>query len=80
MGLILPIIGALLLIVVVILTKKSLFLPIALILVGGLSNYSDRVQLGYVRDPLVLGSLIFNVADIAIAIGVVWAIWVYAKR
>ncbi len=79
MGLILPIVAALLLVAVIIVKKNTLFAPILLMLAGGLSNYSDRVQLGYVRDPLVLGSFVFNVADIAIAIGMVWAIWIYTN-
>ena len=55
--------------------------PLVLIVAGGASNILDRVQLGYVRDPLVLGSLYFNVADICIAIGILWAIYtLYANQ
>ena len=50
--------------------------PLVLIAAGGASNILDRIQLGYVRDPLVLGSLYFNVADICIAIGITWAVYV----
>lgn len=52
-----------------------------LIIAGGASNILDRIQLGYVRDPLVVGSLYFNVADICIAIGIIWALYVlYMKN
>ena len=47
-----------------------------LIAAGGASNMLDRIQLGYVRDPLVLGSLFFNVADSCITIGIIWALYV----
>ncbi len=55
--------------------------PLVLIVAGGASNMLDRIQLGYVRDPLVLGSLHFNIADICIAIGIIWTLYVlYAKN
>lgn len=53
--------------------------PLLLILGGGASNIIDRVQLGYVRDPLHIGTLYFNIADICIAIGILWGIYLVYK-
>lgn len=57
-----------------------IILPLLLIVGGGISNSVDRIRLGYVRDPLVLGNLQFNIADIAIALGIILAIYTIYKQ
>lgn len=42
---------------------------LGLILIGGLVNLSDRLFLGYVRDYWTFGSLVNNMADWLIGIG-----------
>jgi signal peptidase II len=42
-----------------------------LVLAGGVSNFLERLVLGYVRDFVVIASGIFNLADAFIIIGVV---------
>lgn len=55
--------------------------PLILIAAGGVSNGIDRLKLGYVRDPLHIGTLYFNIADICISIGIVAAIFiVYTQK
>lgn len=44
--------------------------PLILIILGGVSNLGEKLLTGQVDDMLSLGSLIFNPADILIAIGV----------
>lgn len=59
--------------------KKDLASPLALVAAGGLSNALDRMILGFVRDPIGIYALRLNIADIGIAAGVLWAIWLYTK-
>lgn len=81
MELILPIVATVLLGCIVVLKRRdSLVLPLSFVLAGGISNYIDLIRLGYVRDPLNIGTLVFNIADISIFIGACWAIWVYTRR
>lgn len=58
----------------------KIVVPLMLIAVGGVSNTIDRITLGYVRDPLHIGSLYFNYADISIAIGTIIAIAMIYKQ
>ncbi|WP_437190933.1 signal peptidase II [Planctomicrobium sp. SH527] len=63
----------------------SSFLPLALIVAGGIGNLIDRVQFRYVIDFLNLGigSLrtgIFNVADMAISLGFVLILPLLLKK
>lgn len=44
---------------------------VAMTLAGSASNLLDRIVLGSVRDFISLGAIVFNVADVAVAIGVV---------
>lgn len=56
-----------------IIKQKKLDLSIAFILAGGLGNLMDRLIYGFVVDfinPLFVNFAIFNVADIALNIGV----------
>lgn len=80
LGLILPIIAAAILIGVAVVRPSALIAPIFLMLVAGLSNHMDRLRLGYVHDPLVIGSLYFNVADICIVIGALWSIGILLRK
>ncbi|HLC49022.1 MAG TPA: signal peptidase II [Candidatus Andersenbacteria bacterium] len=80
MGYILPVIAVLVLIAVIIKKNYTFALPLTLVLAGGVSNYIDVLRFGYVRDPLSIGSFVFNVADICILAGTLWAIWVYTRR
>ena len=58
----------------------SLIVPLFCIIAFGASNYIDLLRLGYIRDPFVIGSLMFNAADIGIVVSTIWAIWVYTRR
>lgn len=51
--------------------------PIALLLVGALSNIYDRVAYGYIVDYVYLGPRwpIFNLADSALTVGIIWFLW-----
>ena len=40
-----------------------------IVLAGAISNLLDRIALGYVRDFIDVGMFTFNLADLAIAIG-----------
>lgn len=43
---------------------------------GGISNTIDRIRFGAVTDLFIFpGGLLFNFADIAIIIGIVWFLW-----
>lgn len=42
------------------------------LLAGVTSNLADRVVLGYVRDYINIGSLVFNLADVMIIGGIVY--------
>ena len=78
-----PPVLAFILLVGCILRKKGdiyLIVPLFFIILFGMSNYIDLLRLGYVRDPFVIGSLMFNVADIGIVLSTIWAIWVYTRR
>lgn len=53
------------------------FVPLCLVLAGGVGNLIDRVAAGYVVDFVSIGvgplrTGIFNVADVAITVGAVW--------
>ncbi len=48
--------------------------PVALTVAGAVSNLVDRAVLGSVRDFLVVGSVVINVADVAVIIGLVTAV------
>lgn len=81
MELIPPVVAAVLLVGVII--KKGgegLLPPLIVVLGAGVSNYVDLLRFGYVRDPLSIGTFVFNVADIFIFVGACWAIWVYTRR
>jgi lipoprotein signal peptidase len=80
LGLILPITATAILIGVAAVRRSTLTAPIFLIVVAGLSNYMDQLRFGYVRDPLVIGSLYFNVADICILIGGIWAVSILLRK
>lgn len=54
--------------------------PLFLIAVGGVANIIDRIRFGYVRDPLLIGSLYFNGADICIAIGIILSLYVLYRN
>jgi signal peptidase II len=57
--------------------QNNLFLPIALILIGALSNLFDRILYGGVIDYLNLKNYIFfNLADVAIILGII----IYVKN
>lgn len=48
----------------------------ALLLGGGVSNSMDRFRLGAVQDTFALpGGLLFNVADVAIIVGILLFLW-----
>ena len=53
------------------LKKRRGYLPLTLILAGGLSNLFDRLYFGYIRDFIDLKIWpVFNLADVAICLGV----------
>jgi lipoprotein signal peptidase len=51
-----------------------------LVLAGMIGNLADRVRFGSVRDFLVAGPFIINVADIAVALGIVLTVGTVAVR
>ena len=67
--------------------RWSLFLPLALMVAGGIGNLIDRIRFeGHVADFLFLGfkdtlfrTGIFNVADMAISLGFVLLVWEFLK-
>jgi len=60
---------------------RPFFLPLHLILGGAISNAMDRLFLGYVVDFIDLRVWpIFNIADSAITIGVLWILISAFKR
>ena len=77
-----PGVAAVLLLLGVIFVKRkdAIVWPLLVILGGGISNFVDLVRFGYVRDPLSIGTLLFNVADIFILLGTIWALLVYTRR
>ena len=62
--------------------KKDRFvLPLALIFSGITSNTVDRISLGYVVDYIVFPDLcVFNLADVAIALGALLFVWRIVKE
>lgn len=72
--------GMLLLGAIIVKRKDAIVWPLLVVLGGGVSNFSDLIRFGYVRDPLSIGTFIFNVADIFILLGTIWALLVYTKR
>ncbi len=59
--------------------RRGLWLPIGLLAGGAVGNLIDRIHEGAVTDFIDLGSWpAFNVADIAITLGVVILVWMYA--
>jgi signal peptidase II len=79
-----PLIGISLVAIVVVITvawrhqtRRSTLIPLALILGGAIGNLIDRVRLGEVVDFIQIGIPphywpVFNAADSAVSIGVVW--------
>jgi signal peptidase II len=65
-------------------SRKSiarLYLPLALLLGGILSNLLDRIRLGFIIDHISLqGICAFNLADIAISFGALIFIWRITKE
>ena len=56
-------------------------LSLSILLGGAIANLSDRIRLGYVRDWILLfNRSAINVADIAIAAGGLWFLWIVSKR
>ena len=58
--------------------KMKLFIPCILILSGSFGNLIDRVLRGYVIDFIKINILnfpCFNIADIAIVLGIIWLIY-----
>lgn len=51
--------------------------PVVLLLVGALSNVYDRIAYGYIVDYVYLSPHwpIFNLADSALTIGMLWLLW-----
>lgn len=70
--------GALLLVFLAASDRRGLWLPIGLLAGGAIGNLIDRVHQGAVTDFVDLGPWpAFNVADMAITLGVVILVWVY---
>ncbi len=63
----------LLLCLIIWLKRPSIWL--GLILVGGISNFLEKVITGTIHDMLVVGNLEFNPADILIAAGFI-LLWI----
>ena len=63
---------------VLIVWKLSPSWAVGLIVGGGMSNAVDRITLDGVRDFIPLSNVLFNVADIAVLIGVIG--WFYTQR
>ncbi len=86
---VLTIISVIVLCVVLFMNRKGhllLRLPLSLILGGAIGNFIDRVAFGYVRDMIdfrLINFPIFNVADMALTIGVailcVYVIFIYKE-
>jgi signal peptidase II len=71
--------GALLIVFLAASDRRGLWLPIGLLAGGAVGNLIDRIHEGAVTDFVDLGPWpAFNVADIAITLGVVILVWVYA--
>ena len=59
--------------------RRGLWLPIGLLAGGAIGNLIDRIHDGAVTDFVDLGPWpAFNVADIAITLGVIILVWMYA--
>jgi signal peptidase II len=59
--------------------RRGLWLPIGLLAGGAVGNLIDRIHEGAVTDFIDIGPWpAFNVADIAITLGVVILVWMYA--
>ncbi|HLD61497.1 MAG TPA: signal peptidase II [Patescibacteria group bacterium] len=54
--------------------ENLLFLGLILILLGGLSNFLDRLLYGFVIDMIHTGSSVWNLADGMIAVGFILAV------
>lgn len=62
------------------LSEKNIF-PMGLIIGGGISNLIDRMVRGYIIDYLFLDPLpIFNLADLAVVIGVFLIVYGYRSN
>ena len=66
-------------------SKLSLVIPLGLILGGALGNLVDRIRLGEVVDFINVGIgthrwPVFNVADSAVSVGVVWLALVLSRK
>ena len=60
--------------------KKYESYALGLILGGTIGNLIDRIFLGYVVDFINLKFWpVFNLADTATTIGLIWLIWIYRK-
>ncbi|HTX86784.1 MAG TPA: signal peptidase II [Candidatus Nanoarchaeia archaeon] len=56
-------------------TSNSLLLPLTILLLGAILNFTDRILYGFVIDYFYLKYFtIFNLADIMIVAGVIWLI------
>lgn len=53
--------------------EKFLFLGLVLILLGGMSNFLDRLLYGFVVDMIHFGPSVWNLADILIGAGFILA-------
>lgn len=54
--------------------SRAVSLSVTLVLAGGVSNLLDRLIMGYVTDMISIGRFaIFNVADMAVVIGCIFA-------
>ena len=54
--------------------ENLLFLGLILILLGGMSNFSDRLLYGFVIDMIHFGPSVWNLADGMIASGFILAV------
>jgi len=60
---------------------RALRLPFLLLAGGGASNIYDYIVWGAIRDPLKIGSIYFNIADISIVAGIALLLYFsYLKR
>ena len=60
--------------------KKWILFALALMIGGAAGNMIDRIWLGYVRDSFGYNFPVFNVADIALTIGVIMLILASLKE